>query len=67
MSRAKALASLGQKYKNQDLLQPSRGGDGTWVVCDEKNLVYEEAPEAYKGVKAVAEELVKEGVAEVVG
>jgi RNA-splicing ligase RtcB len=67
MSRAKALALLSQKYRNHNLLEPSRGGDGTWVVCDEKDLVYEEAPEAYKDVHAVAGDLVSESVAEVVG
>jgi len=40
---------------------------GTWVICDEKDLVYEEVPEAYKDVYAVADDLVKEGVAEVLG
>ncbi|OCK82642.1 hypothetical protein K432DRAFT_323883 [Lepidopterella palustris CBS 459.81] len=80
MSRAKALSSLSQKYKNPDvLLQPnsasqsqgrSSGEDvqgGTWVICDEKQLVWEEAPEAYKDVYAVCDDLVQEGVAEVVG
>lgn len=66
MSRAKALASLSQKYKAQSLLEP-RGGEGTWVVCEEKNLVFEEAPEAYKDVEAVGEDLVDAGVARRVG
>jgi RNA-splicing ligase RtcB len=74
MSRAKALSSLGHKYKGQNLLEPGltngngdKNGEGTWVICDEKDLVYEEAPEAYKDVHAVGEDLVREGVAEVVG
>ncbi|KAF2639823.1 hypothetical protein P280DRAFT_50100 [Massarina eburnea CBS 473.64] len=70
MSRAKALSSLSQKYKGQNLLEPSKGsrnGEGTWVICDEKDLVYEEAPDAYKDVHAVAEDLVQEGVAKIVG
>lgn len=80
MSRVKALSSLSQKYKNPDvLLQPnsasqyhggSNGKDvhcGMWVVCDEKQLVWEEAPEAYKDVYAVCDDLVREGVAEVTG
>ncbi|KAF2120543.1 tRNA-splicing ligase [Lophiotrema nucula] len=68
MSRAKALSSLGQKYKTSNLLEPGSGNtDGTWVICDEKDLVFEEAPDAYKDVRAVAEDLVREGVAEVVG
>ncbi|KAK3060911.1 hypothetical protein LTS18_007438 [Coniosporium uncinatum] len=81
LSRAKALSSLTSKYKDPSvLLKPiaapqqrdsrSMGEDvhrGTWVICDEKDLVYEEVPEAYKDVYAVADDLVKEGVAEVLG
>lgn len=40
---------------------------GTWVVCEEKSLVWEEAVEAYKDVFDVAEDLAREGVAECVG
>ncbi|KKY19043.1 hypothetical protein UCDDS831_g05675 [Diplodia seriata] len=42
-------------------------GAGTWVVCEEKQLVWEEAPEAYKDVWAVAGDLVRAGAAEVRG
>ena len=37
---------------------------GTWVVCEDKQLVWEEAGEAYKDVWAVGEDLVRKGVAE---
>lgn len=37
---------------------------GTWVVCEDKQLVWEEAGEAYKDVWAVGEDLVRWGVAE---
>ena len=37
---------------------------GTWVVCEDKELVWEEAGEAYKDVWAVAQDLVDRGVAE---
>ncbi|KAH9865756.1 hypothetical protein J1614_009343 [Plenodomus biglobosus] len=68
MSRAKALSSLSQKYKGQNLLEPrSTDPQGTWVICDEKHLVFEEAPEAYKDVEAVGQDLVHAGVAKVVG
>ncbi|KAF2706882.1 hypothetical protein K504DRAFT_385614 [Pleomassaria siparia CBS 279.74] len=78
MSRAKALSSLGHKYKGQNLVEPGMNngnagkdegghGQGTWVICDEKDLVFEEAPEAYKDVHAVGEDLVREGVAVVAG
>ncbi|KAF2019018.1 hypothetical protein BU24DRAFT_340829 [Aaosphaeria arxii CBS 175.79] len=68
MSRGKALSYLGSKYKHQSaaLLEPG-AKEGTWVICDEKELVFEEAPEAYKDVYAVSSDLVREGVAEVVG
>lgn len=68
MSRAKALSSLSSKYKGQNLLEPRAGdGQGTWVICDEKDLVWEEAPDAYKDVELVGRDLVDMGVAEVVG
>lgn len=37
---------------------------GTWVVCEEKQLVWEEAAEAYKDVWAVGGDLVGRGCAE---
>lgn len=95
MSRAKALASLSNKYRGdaEALLKPGKvaasaaaaatttegedgetvvgkdaeKGAGTWVVCEEKQLVWEEAPEAYKDVWAVAADLVRAGAAEVRG
>ncbi|KAF2856316.1 release factor H-coupled R [Plenodomus tracheiphilus IPT5] len=68
MSRAKALSSLSQKYKGQNLLEPRcSDAEGTWVICDEKDLVFEEAPDAYKDVEAVGRDLVDAGVANVVG
>ncbi|OAK98985.1 release factor H-coupled R [Phaeosphaeriaceae sp. SRC1lsM3a] len=68
MSRHKALASLASKYKGQNILEPRAGDmDGTWVICDEKDLVWEEAPDAYKDVELVGQDLVDAGVAEIVG
>lgn len=68
MSRAKALLSLSQKYKGESILQPRAGEtEGTWVICDEKDLVFEEAPDAYKDVQAVGQDLVDAGVAVIVG
>ncbi|KAI4214494.1 MAG: hypothetical protein LQ351_002911 [Letrouitia transgressa] len=37
---------------------------GTWVICEDKGLVWEEAPEAYKDVWEVGGDLVAKGVAE---
>lgn len=68
MTRAKALQSLSSKY-NGDItrvLVPQRG-EGTWVVCEDKELVWEEAPEAYKDVRAVASDLENAGLVQVLG
>ncbi|KAF1930701.1 uncharacterized protein M421DRAFT_99332 [Didymella exigua CBS 183.55] len=68
MSRTKALSSLSQKYKGQNILQPRAGdAEGTWVVCDEKDLVFEETPDAYKDVQAVGQDLVDAGAARIAG
>ena len=68
MSRAKALSALAQKYKGQNILEPRLTDlQGTWVICDEKDLVFEEAPDAYKDVQAVSQDLVDADAAQVVG
>jgi len=65
------LDSSGSGKGGRDRSKEGEGGQdvrgGTWVVCEEKSLVWEEAVEAYKDVFAVAEDLVREGVAECVG
>lgn len=81
MSRSKALSTFGAKFnKNMDtqliptaVSQTTQSADGrdvhggTWVICDQKELVWEESPDAYKDVFAVADDLEREGVAEVMG
>lgn len=39
---------------------------GTRVVCNDKNLLYEEAPQAYKNIETVIDDLVSEGLARVI-
>ena len=36
------------------------------MICDDKDLIFEEAPEAYKSIKDVVQALVDAGVARVV-
>ncbi|CAD6569832.1 MAG: hypothetical protein ASARMPREDX12_003088 [Alectoria sarmentosa] len=44
---------------------PGRGvSGGCWVVCEDKQLVWEEAPEAYKDVWDVGKDLVTKGCVE---
>lgn len=52
----------GNKLKGKDAGEDVNGG--TWVVCEDKQLVWEEAPEAYKDVWAVGADLVDKGCAE---
>jgi len=66
MSRSKAL-NLSKKYRDNITEMTQKGGDGGWVICDDKALVWEEAPEAYKDVITVGEDMVKEGVCVIVG
>ncbi|KAI9738605.1 MAG: hypothetical protein M1834_008109 [Cirrosporium novae-zelandiae] len=45
--------------------KPNSGG--AWIVCSDKALIWEEAPEAYKDVVEVAKDLMESGSAEVRG
>lgn len=55
----------GNKLNGKDAGKDVHGG--TWVVCEDKQLVWEEAPEAYKDIWAVGADLVAKGCAERVG
>lgn len=50
-----------QKFHFQDLL---RNHLGNTIVCNNKDLVYEEAPQAYKGIESVIESLEEFGLIE---
>ena len=57
-----ARGRLESKFRAADLLRTPLGGR---VVCDDKDLLYEEAPQAYKDVERVVADLVEAGVARV--
>lgn len=63
---ASAAAAAGTEG-DQGVGKDAEKGAGTWVVCEEKQLVWEEAPEAYKDVWAVAGDLIGAGAAEIRG
>lgn len=50
MTRAKARSAMSERFSKEDLLQTPSGGI---VVCDKKDLIYEEAPSAYKDIDGV--------------
>lgn len=81
LAHAEALASLahgaGRKYergsmhgragtKKSDIAQLERNRFGGFVVCEDRDLLVEEAPEAYKNITQVIEDLVSFGLARVV-
>ena len=39
---------------------------GSYAICEDKNLLYEEAPQAYKHVESVVGDLVGENVGSVI-
>ena len=61
--RSSARARLSSRYRASDLVRTALGG---WVICEDRDLLYEEAPEAYKDIDAVVSDLVDAGVAEIV-
>jgi release factor H-coupled RctB family protein len=63
-SRTDSRARLERRYTAKDLMRTELGSH---VICEDKALLYEEAPQAYKNVQAVIDDLVQEGLVEVLG
>ena len=61
--RSDARARLERRYRPADLERTALGGR---VVCDDRDLLYEEAPEAYKKIDAVVGDLVAAGLGRVI-
>lgn len=57
--RSDCRARLAHRYTPEDLRKNPFGGD---VVCDDKDLLFEEAPEAYKKIQAVIAALEAHGL-----
>lgn len=62
-SRTDCRARLEKRYSAADLL---RSELGTHVICEDRELLYEEAPPVYKDIDAVIEDVRREGLADVV-
>lgn len=60
--RSEARGRLEGRFRAQDLVRTPLGGR---VICEDKALLYEEAPQAYKDVDRVVGDLVAAGVASV--
>jgi release factor H-coupled RctB family protein len=62
-SRSDSRARLEKRYSPQVL---TRTDLGSHVICEDKALLYEEAPQAYKNITTVIDDLVSAGLAEVI-
>jgi release factor H-coupled RctB family protein len=61
-SRSDSRARLEKRFPAKDL---ARTELGSHVICEDKELLYEEAPQAYKNITIVIDGLVTHGLAEV--
>lgn len=62
-SRSDARQRMRERFAVQQLAQTPLGGR---VVCEERDLLYEEAPAAYKNIEAVVADLVAAGLVSVI-
>jgi hypothetical protein len=63
-SRGKALSRMRGRYRNPTPLLTTSLGSA--VICEDKELLYEEAPEAYKEVTEIVQDLVDKRLVRVV-
>jgi release factor H-coupled RctB family protein len=62
-SRSDSRGRLEKRFSARDLERTELGSS---VICEDKDLLYEEAPQAYKNITAVIDDLVQENLAEVI-
>lgn len=62
-SRSDARARLSTRFKISEL---ERTALGSRVICEDRQLIYEEAPQAYKDIRAVVADLEQAGLVRVI-
>ncbi len=62
-ARSESRLRMRERFDVPELAQTPLGGR---VVCEERDLLYEEAPAAYKNIEAVIQDLVKAGLVSVI-
>lgn len=62
-ARSAARLRMRERFGVSELAQTSLGGR---VICEERDLLYEEAPAAYKSIEAVVQDLVDAGLVSVI-
>lgn len=61
--RNECEGKLRERYTAESLRKTKLG---SYVICDDKNLLYEEAPQAYKDIETVVGDMVSHGLIEIV-
>jgi release factor H-coupled RctB family protein len=61
--RSAARQRMRERFSVDELVQTCLGGR---VICEERDLLYEEAPEAYKNIEDVIADLVNAGLVSVI-
>lgn len=61
--RGDCKARLSHKYKREDMIRTALGSR---VICGDKELLYDEAPQAYKDCESIIMDLVNAGLAKVI-
>ena len=62
-SRSNAHARLSERFRIADL---QRTALGSQVICEDRRLIYEEAPQAYKDIQRVVADLEHAGLVRVI-
>ena len=62
-NRGEARQRMKDRFKPSDLVQTKSGGH---VICEDRDLLYEEAPESYKKIDQVIQDMVDAGLIRVV-
>jgi len=61
--RSESRARMRERFHRDELVQTGLGGR---VICEDRNLLYEEAPPAYKNIEMVIQDLVEAGLISVI-
>jgi len=62
-SRSESRVRMRERFRVRELVQTPLGGR---VVCEQRELLYEEAPAAYKNIEVVVQDLVDAGLVSVI-
>ncbi len=62
-SRSESRSRMRERFRQPQLVQTPLGGR---VICEERDLLYEEAPAAYKNIETVIQDLVDAGLVSVI-